>query len=86
MSFTPPPAVAVTEVREGWDPARQIDQAAAALVGLGQGLANAGIWLVIVWVPILLAVGLIALIAVVVLRRIRRGTLPTPVVPPSAEA
>ena len=86
VNFTPPPAVAVTQVREGWDPARQIDQAAAALVGLGQGLANAGIWLVIVWVPILFAVGLIALIAVVVLRRIRRGALPTPVVPPAAEA
>ena len=86
VNFTPPPAVAVTQVREGWDPARQIDQAAAALVGLGQGLANAGIWLVIVWVPILLVVGLIALVAVVVVRRIRRGALPTPVVPPAAEA
>ncbi len=86
VSFTPPPAVAVTQVREGWDPARQIDEAAAALVGVGQGLAGAAIWLVIVWVPILLVVGLIALVAVLVLRRIRRETLPAPVVPPAAEA
>ena len=86
VTFAPPPAVAVTQVREGWDPARQIDQAAAALVGLGQGLAGVGIWFLIVWVPILLVVGLIALVALVVLRRIRRGTLPTPVAPPAAEA
>jgi hypothetical protein len=86
VSFTPPPAVAVTQVREGWDPAREVDQAAAALVGLGQGLAGAGIWLLIVWVPILLVAGLIALVAFVVLRRIRRSALATTVAPPAAEA
>jgi hypothetical protein len=86
VSFTPPPAVAVTQVREGWDPAREIDQAAAALVGLGQGLAGAGIWLLIVGVPIFLAVGLLALVALVVVRRIRRSA-PLPVAtPPAAEA
>ena len=42
VNLTPPPAVAVTQVREGWDPAREVDQAAAALVGLGQGIAGAG--------------------------------------------
>ena len=86
VSFTPPPAVAVTQVREGWDPAREIDQAAAALVGLGQGLAGAGIWLLIVGVPVFLAVGLLTLIALVMVRRIRRGSLPTAAVPPAAEA
>jgi len=86
VNLTPPPAVAVTQVREGWDPAREIDQAAAALVGLGQGLAGAGIWLLIVGVPIFLAVGLLALIALVVVRRIRR-TAPRPAAtPPAAEA
>jgi hypothetical protein len=86
VSFAPPPAVAVTQVREGWDPAQEVDQAAAALVGLGQGLAGAGIWLLIVWLPILLIVGLIALVAFVVLRRIRRTALAATVVPPAAEA
>lgn len=86
VSFSPPPAVAVTQVREGWDPAREIDQAAAALVGLGQGLAGAAIWLLIVWVPILLAAGLLALVAFVVVRRIRRAAPGTMVVPPAAEA
>jgi hypothetical protein len=86
VNFTPPPAVAVTQVREGWDPAREIDQAAAALVGLGQGLAGAGIWLLIVWLPILLIVGLLALIALVVVRRFRRAALPPTAIPPVAEA
>ena len=47
---------------------------------------DAGIWLLIVWLPILLIVGLIALVAFVVLRRIRRTALAATVVPPAAEA
>ncbi len=86
VSFSPPPAVAVTQVREGWDPAREVDQAAAALVGLGQGLAGAGIWLLIVWLPIVLVGGLLALVALVLFRRLRQGQLPTAAVPPAAEA
>jgi hypothetical protein len=86
VNFTPPPAVAVTQVREGWDPAREIDQAAAALVGLGQGLAGAGIWLLIVWLPIVLIVGLLALVALVVVRRVRRAALPPTAMPPVVEA
>jgi hypothetical protein len=85
VNFTLPPAVAVTQVREGWDPAREIDQAAAALVGLGQGLAGAGIWLLVVWLPIFLVVGLLALVALVVVRRVRRATPPV-AVPPIPEA
>jgi hypothetical protein len=84
VSFTPPPPVAVTQVRAGWDPAREVDQAAAALVGLGQGLAGAGIWLLVVWVPILLGVGLLALLALVVVRRIRRAALHPTAMPPVA--
>lgn len=86
VNFTPPPAVAVTQVSEGWDPAREVDQAAAALVGLGQGLAGAGIWLLVVWLPILLVVGLLALVALVVVRRFRRAALPPAAIPPVAEA
>ena len=86
VNFTPPPAVAVNQVREGWDPGREVDQAAAALVGLGQGLAGAGIWLLIVWLPILLIIGLLALVALIVVRRIRRAALPPTATPPAAEA
>jgi len=85
VNFTPPPAVAVNQVREGWDPAHEVDQAAAALVGLGQGLAGAGIWLLIVWLPILLVVGLLALVVLVVVRRVRRDAVPPTPAPPVAD-
>ena len=86
VNLTPPPAVAVTQVREGWDPAREVDQAAAALVGLGQGIAGAAIWLLIVWLPILLVFAIMALVALVVYRRFRRTGLPPAALPPAAEA
>jgi hypothetical protein len=86
VNFTPPPAVAVTQVRASWDPAREVDQAAAVLVGLGQGLAGAGIWLLIVGLPILLVAGLLGLVALVVARRVRRATPPPAAMPPVAEA
>jgi hypothetical protein len=86
VTMTPPPAVAVTQVREGWDPAREVDQAAAALVGLGQGIAGAAIWLLIVWLPILLVVAIIALIALVVVRRFRPAAFHPTATPPAAEA
>ena len=86
VNFTPPPAVAVNQVREGWDPAHEVDQAAAALVGLGQGLAGAGIWLLIVWLPILLVVGLLALVVLVVVRRVRRDAVTQTPAPPAADA
>ena len=86
MNLTPPPAVAVTQVREGWDPGREVDQAAAALVGLGQGIAGAAIWLLIVWLPILLVVGIVALIGLIVFRRFRPAALHPTATPPTAEA
>lgn len=86
VNLTPPPPVAVTQVREGWDPAGEVDQATAALVGLGQGLAGAGIWLLIVWLPILLVAGLLGLVALVVARRMRRTTPPPAALPPIAQA
>lgn len=86
VTFSLPP-VEVTRVTSGWDPAAEIDRAAATLVAIGQGLANAGIWLGIVGLPILV-VGLFALgIAILVVRRGRRrepaGSPPTagPIVP-----
>ena len=40
VGFSLPPAVAVTQVQEGWDPASEVDRAAATLVGLGQGVGE----------------------------------------------
>lgn len=51
----------VAEAQASWDPGAQLEGAVAALVGLGQGVFNVVIWLVIVWVPVLLIFGLLAL-------------------------
>jgi hypothetical protein len=50
------PVLPVTEVRTGWDPQAEIDQAVAQLITLGQAVATVGIWLLIVVAPILLVV------------------------------
>jgi hypothetical protein len=76
----------VTQVREGWDPAHEVDQAAATLVGLGQGLAGLGIWMVIVGLPVLLAAGLLALIGLLVARHFRRAGPSVTATPPVAGA
>ena len=86
VTFAPPPVVAVTAVREGWDPASEIDQATATLVGMGQGLAGAGIWLLIVGLPVVLVVGVLALIGLLVVRRVRPGASRPAALPPVAEA
>ena len=83
VGFTLPPIVAVTQVREGWDPAAEIDRAAATLVGLGQGLLNAAIWVAIVVLPLALLVGLVVAAAWLLARRLRprstAGPAPTDV-------
>ncbi len=74
VGFSLPPIVAVTQVREGWDPASDVDRAVATVVGLGQGLVSAAIWIAIVVVPLLLVVGLGLAIAWLVVRRVRPRT------------
>jgi hypothetical protein len=86
------PVVAVEVARNEWEPATTIDEAAASLISIFQGLANAGIWLIIVWVPVLLVLGLIAGAAWWLARRlgIRRprsggpGVAPPPTIPGDA--
>ncbi|MBP1705561.1 MAG: hypothetical protein H6Q36_1300 [Chloroflexi bacterium] len=81
VEFTLPPPVAVTTVQQGWDPASEIDRAAATLVEMGQEAVNVGIWLVVVWLPVLLIVGLVALVGFAVVRLARRHARTSP--PPS---
>ena len=52
----------VERTAAGWDAGGTLDHAMAALVSLGQGLATAAIWLGVVGVPVLVGVGLLALI------------------------
>jgi hypothetical protein len=86
VGFALPPIVAVTQVREGWDPAAEVDRAAATLVGLGQSIVGAGIWIVIVLLPLALLVGLVVGMAWLLARRVRprRAAGPTPTDAPAA--
>ena len=81
VGYSLPPTVAVAAVREGWDPASEVDRAAATLVGLGQGVANAAIWFAIVLLPLALVLGVLVGAAWLVARRVRRR--PAPPAPPA---
>jgi hypothetical protein len=60
---------AVQETAKGWDPAQDVDNASATLIGLGQAIASAAIWFAIVWLPLLLVLLVVVLIARFVYRR-----------------
>ena len=81
--------VAVTEAAKGWDPATEVDQAAASLVNVLQAVATAGIWFGIVWLPILLFLTVLAFVGRFVLLRsglIARRQEMTATAPPDAAA
>lgn len=86
------PVVAVEAASKDWQPATTVDEAAASLISILQALASAGIWFLIVWLPILLVLGLIAALGVRLARRAglgrRRGGpgLLPPAPPPLGEA
>jgi hypothetical protein len=64
------PVVAVEVAKQDWDPGAVVDEATASLVDVLQGLATAGIWFGIVWLPILLVIGLGVGIVAFVARRV----------------
>ncbi len=64
------PIVAVEIAAKGWDPKAVVDEAAASLVNITQALASAGIWFVIVWLPLLIVLAVVVLVAGWVLRRL----------------
>jgi hypothetical protein len=73
--------------QQGFDAGTEVEQASASLVSILQGLATAGIWFGIVWLPILLTLALIVLIGAWAYRRFRptgAGLPPTPA--PTADA
>jgi len=88
VGFSLPPVVAVTQVREGWDPAADVDRAAATLVGLGQAVASAAIWAGIVVLPLALLLALAVGGAWLAARRLRpRGAAgPGPAAPDAPAA
>jgi Domain of unknown function (DUF4349) len=77
------PVVAVQVAAKGWEPAMVVDEAAATMVALLQSLGTAGIWFLIVWLPILLGLGLLTAVAIWIGRRLGlRRRVPGP--PPPA--
>jgi hypothetical protein len=80
--------VAVQEAAKGWDAATEVDRASATLVNILQALTSAGIWFGIVWLPVLLALGIVIFLAWFVLRRVgvlgdRNPTIPPPPATPA---
>ena len=67
------PVLAVEVAQQNWEPTTVVDEAAATMVSVLQGLATAGIWFAIVWLPILLIIGLVAGIVVFIARRLGYG-------------
>jgi hypothetical protein len=77
-------AVAVTQVAGHWDPAAEVDRASAILIGIGQAVVSFAIVFAIVWLPVLVVLGIIVLIAMTGARRIAwRGAGDPPVGPPA---
>jgi hypothetical protein len=71
LSVTFGTEVAAVEVAaDQWDPTREVDHAGASLLGFVQGLTTIGIWFVIVWVPVLAFVAILAIISLLVARRL----------------
>jgi len=81
------PVVAVEAASKEWEPATTVDEAAASLISILRAIATAGIWFLIVWLPILLVLGLIGGATIWLARRagIRRdggrGLPPPPTLP-----
>jgi Domain of unknown function (DUF4349) len=68
----------IEQARAGWNLGGEVDGALASLVGIGQGLLNALIWFGIVWLPILLVLGILALLALRGVLEVRRRLPLTP--------
>ena len=74
--------------QKGFDAGTEVEQASASLDSILQGLATAGIWFGIVWLPILLTLALLTLVGVWAYRRFRPspGGVTPGITPPPAEA
>jgi hypothetical protein len=71
VAFVLPETPAIARQEAGFNPGREAEAATARLVSILQALAVAGIWLAIVWLPVLVALAIAAGIAFLVIRRVR---------------
>jgi hypothetical protein len=72
VRVTPRPAPVIARQEARFDPGREAEGATAHLVGILQHVATVGIWVGIVWLPILIALAIVGGIGFVVARRARR--------------
>jgi hypothetical protein len=79
-----PRAAPVQQASSNWDPGKVVAEALAALVELGQGVASVAIWFAIVWLPILLLLGIVALFVLRGLLELRRRMPVSRSEPPAA--
>ena len=80
------PIAAVQATAKGWQPTTVVDEASANLLAILQTLATAGIWFLIVWLPILLVAGAIAAIVAWIARRTGLWRRQANVAPPAGPA
>ena len=73
--------VQVQETAKGWDPTSDVDGATATLIGAGQSIVSGAIWFGIVWLPVILVLLVIALIARWAFRRFMPKPSPVEPVP-----
>ena len=83
--FALPPTPDTVVTSRGWDPGAQLDQASSALLSIGQNVASAGIWLIVVGLPVGVAALVVLAVVIFVLRRVRRSGPPAQVSLPPAE-
>lgn len=86
VTFALEPAPVLVEQQAGYDPAAEVDEASASLVGILQRLATAGIWFGIVWLPVLAAMAVVGGIGFLVVRRVRRMAEGDPTAPSAGAA
>lgn len=75
VTFVRTPAPVLAAQQDRFDPATEVDAASASLVGVLQGVATAGIWFGIVWLPVLLVLSIVVGIGIVIARRVLRSSL-----------
>ena len=79
-----PRATPVATTAAAWDPAAQLDRALASLVGIGQGLLDGLIWFTVVWLPVLMVLAVIGLLALRGVLEVRRR-VPGAATPPATD-
>lgn len=57
-----PRSAPVEAQTESWDPGGEINEALASMVGVGQGLVTAIIWIAIVWLPLMAVLALLTVL------------------------